>query len=31
MEILISFFVFVVAGIVSYHICKWLDGDNIDN
>ena len=24
-EILITFFVSVMAGIVSYYICKWLD------
>ncbi len=26
-EILISFLVFVVAGVVSYYICKWLNRD----
>ena len=25
MELLISFILSVVAGIVSYYICKWLD------
>ena len=25
MEMLISFILSVVAGIVSYYICKWLD------
>ena len=29
--ILISFLVSVIAGIVSYYICKWLDGDGSDN
>lgn len=28
MDILITFFVSVVAGIVSYYVCKWLDEDN---
>lgn len=27
MDILISFFVSVMASIVSYYICKWLDGN----
>ncbi len=26
-EILISFLVSVVAGVVSYYICKWLNRD----
>lgn len=30
-EILISFLISIMAGIVSYYICKWLDGDNSDN
>lgn len=25
-EILVTFLVSVIAGIVSYYICKWLDG-----
>lgn len=25
---IISFFVSVVASVVAYYICKWLDGDN---
>lgn len=28
LEIVISFLVSVVAGIVSYYFCKWLDGDD---
>lgn len=31
MSILISFLVSVIAGVVSYYICKWLDGDDSDN
>ena len=31
MEIIISFLVSVVAGVTSYYICKWLDGNNRDN
>ena len=31
LNILISFLVSVVAGVVSYYICKWLDGDDSDN
>ena len=26
-----SFLVSVIAGIVAYYICKWLDRDNNDN
>nr|DAV52709.1 MAG TPA: SCIMP protein [Caudoviricetes sp.] len=26
-ELLITFLVSVVAGVVSYYICKWLDKD----
>ena len=26
-EILTAFLVSVIAGVVSYYICKWLDGD----
>ena len=26
-ELLITFLVSVVAGVVSYYICKWLDRD----
>ncbi len=26
-EIIIAFLVSVMAGIVAYYICKWLDGD----
>ena len=29
--IIISFLVSVTAGVVSYYICKWLDGDDSDN
>ena len=28
MDILITFLVSVVAGVVSYFICKWLDEDS---
>jgi len=31
MSILISFLVSVIASIVGYYICKWLDGDDSDN
>jgi hypothetical protein len=31
LEYIISFIVSVVAGIVAYYICKWLDGDNKDD
>ena len=31
MEIFVSFLVSVAASIVSYYICKWLDGDDSDN
>ena len=27
-EILVTFLVSVLAGVVSYYICKWLDRDN---
>jgi hypothetical protein len=27
MEILTSFFISVVASIIGYYVCKWLDGD----
>ena len=26
-EILLAFIISVMAGIVAYYICKWLDGD----
>ena len=26
-EILVTFLVSVLAGVVSYYICNWLDGD----
>jgi hypothetical protein len=26
-EILTAFLVSVIAGVASYYICKWLDGD----
>ena len=26
-DILIAFLVSVAAGVVSYYVCKWLDGD----
>ena len=28
---MVSFLVSVGAGIVSYYICKWLDGNDSDN
>lgn len=28
LEYLIAFIISVVAGVVSYYICKWLDGDD---
>lgn len=31
MDIILSFLVSVMAGIVSYYICKWLDGNDSDN
>ena len=31
MEIVISFFVTVAAGVTCHLICKWLDGHNKDN
>lgn len=31
LEILVSFFVSVLASIAGYYICKWLDGDDGDN
>ena len=27
-DIILTFLVSVVAGVVSYYICKWLDRDN---
>ena len=29
LEILVSFLVSVLAGIVTYYICKWLDDDEV--
>lgn len=26
-DLFISLFVSIVAGVISYYICKWLDGD----
>lgn len=26
-DLLISLLVSIVAGVISYYICKWLDGD----
>lgn len=26
-ELFISLLVSIVAGVISYYICKWLDGD----
>ena len=31
MDYFISFIISVMAGIVSYFICKWLDGNKYDN
>ena len=31
METLVSFFVSVMASVVGYYICKWLDRDNRSN
>lgn len=31
MDILLSFLVSIIAGIVVYYICKWLDEDDSDN
>ena len=31
MDSILSFLVSVMAGIVSYYICKWLDGNDSDN
>ena len=31
LSIVISFLVSVMAGIVSYYICKWLDRNDSDN
>lgn len=28
---MVSFLVSVAAGVVSYYICKWLDGNDSDN
>ena len=30
-SVIVSFLVSVVAGIVAYYICKWLDGNDTDN
>ncbi len=27
-ELLLGFLVSVIAGVVSYYICKWLEGDD---
>jgi len=31
LEILTSFFLSVMASVVAYYICKWLDGKDSDN
>lgn len=31
MEIIITFFVAVAAGVVCHYIIKWLDGDHKDS
>jgi hypothetical protein len=28
---LCTFMISVIAGVVSYYVCKWLDGDDSDN
>lgn len=30
MDLMMSFIVSGAAGVVSYYICKWLDGDEFD-
>ena len=30
-QVLISFFVSIVANIISYYACKWLDREDDDN
>ena len=30
-DILISFLISVTANVVSYYVCKWLDGNSSDN
>lgn len=30
-EYLYPFLISVMAGVVSYYVCKWLDGDDHDN
>ncbi|MBD5546045.1 MAG: nitrate reductase [Lachnospiraceae bacterium] len=31
LAILVSFLISVMASVVGYYICKWLDGDDSDN
>ena len=31
MEHLIAFLISVAASVVSYYLCKWLDGDDSDD
>lgn len=31
LDLIISFLVSVMAGVTSYYICKWLDGNDSDN
>lgn len=31
MELFVSFLISVMASIVAYYICKWLDGNHHDN
>ena len=31
MEILISFILSIMASVIAYYICKWLDGDDSGN
>ena len=30
MDLLISFILSVVAGVVAYYICKWLDEEDVN-
>ena len=31
MDLLISFILSVMASVVAYYLCKWLDGKDCDN
>ena len=30
MDLLISFILFLMAGVVAYYICKWLDEEDVN-